>query len=173
MIYLDFEKIIKGLGCKPGFLNKMAFVGVSGMINNGEIIKGAAYSLDSNGYGALIVTDKNFYAFKTAGMISSVSVTIPIEKISSFSVSGGLVRNFFISEGTNQHIYKNVSNFESIMSAIKASKLEYETDTLPLPKVQEEKDIVIELRKFKALLDEKLISQDDFDKKKATLLGAA
>jgi hypothetical protein len=149
----------------------MAFIGVSTMITEGETIKGVADCIDGKGAEALIVTDKNFYSFKKTGMLSSDSKAIPIEKISSYSTSGGLVKNIVISEGTSQYIYETVPNFESIINAIKTAKSENASDTTPQPKTSNETDIAVELRKMKALLDEGLITQDDFEKKKAALLG--
>lgn len=173
MDYGEFEKIVKSMGCKPGFMNKMAFMGVSTMIADGETIKGVADCIDGDGPGVLVVTEKNFYVFKKTGMLSADSKAIPIDKISSYSASGGLVKNILISEGTNQYTYKTVPNFESIISAIKAGKAESGNVSAPPPPAQESKeaDIAGELRKFKALLDEGLITQEDFDKKKAALLG--
>ncbi len=171
MNYVDFEKTIKSLGCKPNFINKLAFTGISTMIAEDETIKGVSNCIDSDGAGAIIVTNKNFYSFKLMGILKSESKSIPINKISSYSISGGLTKDLIISEGTSQYIYKTVSNYESILTAIKNEKSNNLEVSNIQPPIEKETDIAVELRKFKSLLDEGLITQEDFDKKKAALLG--
>jgi hypothetical protein len=171
MTYDEFERDVKALGCKPGFINKMAFVGVHAMLEDGETVKGVSDCIDGDGAGAIVVTEKNFYAHKKMGIIKSDSKSIPLDKVSSFSVSGGLTKNLVISEGTNQYIYKTVPNIDCVISAIKSGKSGIsQAAPGPSPK-SEEIDITAELRKYKALVDEGLITQEDFDKKKAALLG--
>jgi hypothetical protein len=165
MTYEEFEKAVKALGQKIGFTNKPAFVAVHKMIAEGETIKGAGSCVEGNGNGAIIVTGRNFYSSRKTSLIAFENTVIPLEKITSFS-SSGLIPKLLVSEGTLLHTYPTVNNIESILSAIRTGK------STPQPEApQAQKDATDELRKFKSLLDDGVITQEDFDKKKAQLLG--
>jgi hypothetical protein len=165
MDYKEFEQNVKAVGGKPGLLYKVSYFAISGLVSDGEQIKAAGECIDSKGTGVIIVTDKTFYASKATGMFSMDKVTIPLEKITSVSLSGGIIPSLSISEGTLAHTYPQVSNLDGIIAAIKAGQSQPSVASGPLV------DTAAELRKFKALLDDGIITQDDFDKKKAALLG--
>jgi hypothetical protein len=171
MTYEEFEKAVKALGQKIGLMHTGSFSSVHGMLAEGENVKGVGSCIDSKGPGAIIVTERNFYAFKKTGIIAADSTVIPLEKITSFSSSGMLRDKLEISEGTLVHTYTTVTNMESILSAIKGGK------SAPAP-IQPKENIAApppgdkfeEIKKFKGLLDDGIISQAEFDKKKEELL---
>jgi hypothetical protein len=166
MTYEEFEKAVKALGQKIGFSNKPCFVAVHKMLSEGENIKGAGSCVDMQGDGAIIITERNFYAAKKISLISFDNTVIPLEKITSFS-SSGIIPKLMVSEGTLVHTYSTVNNVDKILAAIKAGK------SAPAPEVPpvKQQDATDELRKLKSLLDDGIITQEDFDKKKAQLLG--
>jgi hypothetical protein len=167
MTYEEFEKVVNTHGQKIGIMNMGTFAAVHGMLTEGENVIGAGSCIDSKGPGALIVTEQNFYAYKKTGILAADSTVIPLEKISSYSASGFGAQKLEVSEGTLVHVYTTVSNTDSILSAIKAGK------AAP-PQVGEKapptEDKFEEIKKYKELLDQGIISQADFDKKKAELL---
>jgi len=147
-------------------LNKGAFNALQGLISEGENIVAAGECVDGKGSGAVIVTESNFYGSKFVNLFSSDNVTIPLEKITSFSLTGAaFMQALNITEGTLVHAYPQITNGAAIIDAIKAGK------STPSGVASPPSDTTAELRKFKALLDDGIITQDDFDKKKAALLG--
>jgi hypothetical protein len=165
MTFEEFEKAGKALGQKIGFGNKPTFTIIHKMIAEGETIKAAGSCIEGNGDGAIIVTERNFYSSRKTGLISSENTVIPLEKITSFS-SSGFIPKLLVSEGTLVHAYPAVKNIESILSAIKASKSAPPPETAPV-----QQDAAAELRKLKSLLDDGVITQEDFDAKKKQLLN--
>jgi hypothetical protein len=165
MTYEEFEKICKALGQKIGFTNKPTFLAVHKMIAEGETIKGAGSCVGGNGDGAIIVTERNLYSSQKTSLIGFENTVIPLENITSFS-SSGLVPKLLVSEGTLLHTYPCVNNIENILSAIRAGK----SASAAAPAVAQQ-DVAAELRKLKSLLDDGIITQEDFDQKKAQLLG--
>ena len=166
MTYEEFEKAVKALGQKIGFANKPCFVAVHKMLSEGESIKGAGSCIDMQGDGAIIITERNFYASKKISLISFDNTIIPLEKITSFS-SSGIVPTLMITEGTLVHTYTTVNNIDKILSAIKDGK------SVPQPQETsiKQQDATDELRKYKSLLDDGVITQEDFDAKKKQLLN--
>jgi len=161
-----FETAVKAAGGKIGFLSKGAYNAILGIISEGEKIVAAGECVDSKGSGAVIITEVNFYGSKFTGMFSLDNVTIPIEKITSFSLTGAaFMQALNITEGTLVHAYPQITNGEAIIAAIKAGK------SPPAVAASPSSDTAAELRKFKALLEDGIITQEDFDKKKAALLG--
>jgi len=161
----DFETAVKASGGKIGLLNKGSYNALQGMIADGEKIAAAGECVDGKGTGAVIVTGGNFYASKFTGMFASDNVTIPLDKITSFSLTGtAFLQALCITEGTLTHEYPQITNKDAIIAAIKAGKA-------PAAPASPAGDTAAELRKFKALLDDGIITQEDFDKKKAALLG--
>jgi hypothetical protein len=99
-------------------------------------------------------------------LLSFYNTVTPLEKITSFS-SSGLIPELMISEGILVHTYSTVNNVDKIIAAIKAGR------SAPAPEIPpvKQQDATDELKKFKALLDDGIITQEDFDKKKARLSG--
>ena len=169
MDYAKFEARIKELGVKIGFLSTLAYVNVAALIAEDEIIQAATASLTTKGSGCLVVTNSNFYASVATGMFASDKVVIDISKISGCKISGAFGDILTITEGTTKYEYKGVKNPKNIMDAIKAKN-----DNPAEQSKKEESaaaDPTEELRKYKKLLDDGIITQEDFDQKKKVLLG--
>jgi hypothetical protein len=164
MNYEEFENKVKTLGVKIGFLNKPIFRGLADMVSDGDKIIAVSECMGSAGAGAIVITEKNFYSAVFNKLTSADKTTIPLQKISSYSTSGMGGLNMTVTEGTNRYNYKIVSKSQDIINAIKKGS---ESD---FP-AQTKSDPAEELRKYKALLDDGIITQEDFDKKKASLLG--
>jgi hypothetical protein len=166
MTFEEFEKVCKVLGQKIGFTNKFVFMEVHKMIEEGETIKAVGSCVGGNGDGAIIVTERNFYSSQKTGLISTENTVIPLEKITSFS-SSGFIPKLLVSEGTLVHTYPTVNNIDRILAAIKAGKSAPSPEVTPV----KQQDATDELRKFKSLLDDGVITQEDFDAKKKQLLN--
>jgi hypothetical protein len=165
MTFEEFEKTAEALGQKIGFTNKNAFIAVHKLLSEGEGIK----AVSDCGNGAIIVTERNFYSYCKTGFIAADNTVIPLDKITSFSSSGILQMNLTINEGTIVHQYSSTIHTDKILAAIR------EVKSAPKPleaaSVPAQQDTAAEIRKYKALLDDGVITQEDFDKKKAQLLG--
>jgi hypothetical protein len=135
------------------------------MIAEGETVKGVSNCVENHGEGAIVVTERNFYSARKSSLISFENTVIPIEKITSFS-SSGLIPKLLVSEGTLVHTYAAVVNAENILSALRAAQSAPRPEAAPA-----QQDAAAELRKLKGLLDDGVITQEDFDAKKKQLLG--
>jgi hypothetical protein len=163
----EFEKTVKAVGGKIGLLNRSAYNTVQGMIGDGERITAAGESIDSKGTGAIVITDRFFYAVKMTGLFSSEKTSIILSGIGSASISGGAFsKSLNVTDGTRTYTFPQVSNLDNVISAIQAGKIVHAPGAIPVSPP----DAAAELRKFKALLDDGIITQEDFDKKKAALL---
>jgi hypothetical protein len=136
------------------------------MLSEGENIKGAGSCVDMKGDGAIIITERNFHASKKISLISFDDTVIPLEKITFFS-SSGIVPKLMVSEGTLVHTYTTVNNIDNILAAIKAGKSAPSPEAISV----KQQDTADELRKFKSLLDDGVITQEEFDAKKKQLLN--
>lgn len=170
MDYAKFEARIKELGVKPNFLSKSVYVNLAEMISNDESVVAVSSCLGKMGQGGLVVTDKNFYSVvfnKAFG--GADKVLMPLSKISSFTVSGLTGMKLTIIEGAVKYQYDGVSSSKAIVDALKEKdNNSFEQEKIEKPATS---DPAEELRKYKQLLDDGIITQEDFDKKKAMLLG--
>ena len=119
--------------------------------------------------GCIAVTNVNFYALEAKGMLSNDKVVIDLSKVSGGKISGMAGNILTITEGTTKYEYKGVSRALTIMEAIKNKddkSVEQATSEIPAAT-----DPTEELRKYKKLLDDGIITQEDFDQKKKVLLG--
>jgi hypothetical protein len=166
-----FEAGVKAVGGKIGFLNKRAYSMICDMTEAADRIIAAGECIDTDGSGAIVVTERMFYGAKATGLFSSAKTVLPLTGIGSAMLSGGIFsRALTITDGTRSYVFPQVSNADAILAAIKAGK----SVTASSPDAAQDTtsiDIAAELRKFKGLLNEGLITQEDFDKKKTALLG--
>ena len=169
MDYAQFEARIKELGIKPNFLSKSVYINLAEMISNDESVIAVSSGMGKSGAGGMVVTDANFYSVVFNKAFSADKVTIPLSKISGCTVSGLTAMKLTITEGTTKYEYDTVSNSKIIVEAIKnkAGKSEDQSKT----GTSTHADPAEELRKYKQLLDDGIITQEDFDKKKTMLLG--
>jgi hypothetical protein len=164
MIFKDFEKQIKEMGQKIGIMNKPTFIHIHAMLREGDIIKAVS---ECHGENALLVTQNRFLSSVKTGFVTFENSVIPLEKINSYTKYGMLQTNLEITEGITIHKYELIANINAIIAAIDEGR-SGASQPVAAPAKQDTDD---ELRKIKALLDDGIITQEDFDKKKAQLLG--
>ncbi len=159
---------IEVLGIKAGFLNKANFNGLANLISDREEVLGASECMGKMGGGAVIVTNKAFYASVFNKMLGADQYSIPLGKIGSYSTSGLGGLKLVITEGTTQHVFNTVSKSQDIMIAIKKGiEGQNQENTVPI----QASSAADEIRKYKTLMDDGIITEEQFEKKKAELLG--
>ena len=169
MDYTKFEIRIKELGVKPSFLLKPVYVNLSNMISDNETINAVTSCMGKSGAGGIAVTSDNFYSVVFNKTFSADKVVIPLSKISGCAVSGLAAMKLTITEGTTKYEYNTVANSSVIVDAIKNKDSEPKNQSKP--ETSTSTDPAEELRKYKKLLDDGIITQEDFDQKKRMLLG--
>ena len=169
MDYTKFEIRIKELGVKPSFLLKPVYVNLSNMISDNETINAVTSCMGKSGAGGIAVTSDNFYSVVFNKTFSADKVVIPLSKISGCAVSGLAAMKLTITEGTTKYEYNTVANSSVIVDAIKNK--DSEPNNQSKPETSTSTDPAEELRKYKKLLDDGIITQEDFDQKKRMLLG--
>lgn len=169
MDYTKFEIRIKELGVKPSFLLKPVYVNLSNMISDNETINAVTSCMGKSGAGGIAVTSDNFYSVVFNKTFSADKVVIPLSKISGCAVSGLAAMKLTITEGTTKYEYNTVANSSVIVDAIKNKDSEPKNQSKP--ETSTSTDPAEELRKYKKLLDDGIITQEDFDQKKKMLLG--
>jgi orf2 len=169
MDYTKFEIRIKELGVKPSFLLKPVYVNLSNMISDNETINAVTSCMGKSGAGGIAVTSNNFYSVVFNKTFSADKVVIPLSKISGCAVSGLAAMKLTITEGTTKYEYNTVANSSVIVDAIKNKDSEPKNQSKP--ETSTSTDPAEELRKYKKLLDDGIITQEDFDQKKRMLLG--
>ena len=169
---MEFNKLVataKDKGIKVGFMTKGLYKMVAQSLPDQEKIQDMGEGLDkkSGNKAPIIITGQNVYFFSFSNALGGLDqATIPIQNISSISVEGGaLLPNLVISEGTNSYVAENVGpKAHELMKCINGLK------STP-PKEESKIGVSDELREMKALLDDGIITQEEFDKKKKELLG--
>ena len=169
MDYTKFEIRIKELGVKPSFLLKPVYVNLSNMISDNETINAITSCMGKSGAGGIAVTGDNFYSVVFNKTFSADKVVIPLSKISGCAVSGFAAMKLTITEGTTKYEYNTVANSSVVVDAIKNKDSEQKNQSKP--ETSTSADPAEELRKYKKLLDDGIITQVDFDQKKKMLLG--
>ena len=169
MDYAQFEARIKELGIKPNFLSKSVYINLAEMISNDESVIAVSSCMGKSGAGGIAVTSDNFYSVVFNKTFSADKVVIPLSKISGCAVSGLAAMKLTITEGTTKYEYNTVANSSVIVNAIKNKDSEPKNQSKP--ETSTSTDPAEELRKYKKLLDDGIITQEDFDQKKRMLLG--
>ncbi len=116
----------------------------------------------------ITVTDKRVYGQAAFGR----RVDIPLDSISSVAIS--MLKGISVASSSGRIIFKFIKNNNEIHDEI--SKLLVNRQNRNEPQVSENKQEIPqnnaeEMRKYKALLDEGIITQEEFDAKKKQLLG--
>jgi uncharacterized membrane protein YsdA (DUF1294 family) len=177
---MDFEKLkttAGKFGVKVGFTNKGLYANLAKIIPEDEIIIYILQGLDKNSANSIpvIITEKTVYLIAYAGMLFGVNTAaIPISKITSVSTEksgfGGLLQNLLIAEGTVVHTITNIGA-PSAQQAIAAINQAQSHVTVQATVTAAPASQADELAKFKKLLDDGVLTQDEFDRKKAQILG--
>jgi hypothetical protein len=171
---MDYELLVKDVsvhGIKVGFLNKNLYKFLASKIPDEEKIVGAAEGLDkrSSNKAPILVTSKSVYITKFSGTLFGIDcLVIPLNKITSVSISGAILAKITINDGTVVYEVCDIARpyAEKVSAAITNSQTEKENSSNNYPFSNAD-----EIRKFKTLLDDGIISQEEFDKKKKELLG--
>jgi hypothetical protein len=175
----EFIEKIKLIGGKPNFLNKASYKLLSEMISDNEELvcasSGTMIGRKQEVVCAIVVTNKNFYAASSMLLTIEKNV-IPLDKITGITTSGILTQTLEITEGTTFYVYKSLINVQDIINAIKNGQSgtnippKNEFEKINELEKDKEPDEFDKIRKYKTLLDDGIISQEEFDKKKAELL---
>lgn len=113
----------------------------------------------------LTVTNKRVY-----GNIGKIKrVDLPINKISA--IGTGMFKGFTISSSSGVLHFWGVRNRDQLLNAISHLISEPQMVVTERVVVKENRDNTEELKKYKALLDSGVITQEEFDAKKKQLLG--
>jgi hypothetical protein len=175
----EFIEKIKLIGGKPNFLTKASYKMLSEMVSDDEelvctgsgIMAGRKQKLAC----AIVVTNKNFYAASSI-LLNREQNIIPLNRITGMRTAEFLTGILKISEGTTTYTYESVSNPQQLADAIKKNQSganilqKDELEKGNKPDRDEGSDEFNKIRKYKVLLDDGIISQEEFDKKKSELL---
>lgn len=161
-------------GIKIGFLTKGLYRQVASIIPESEEILGMASGFDKKSANKvpIIVTTNNVYIIKYAGTLGGLNQTcIPISRISSIS-SEGITGTLVITDGAVQHKVELVGVATSkIIETVNQAKVKNESGkTNNLPQ-KNNSSVSEQIQEMKKLLDDDLITQEEFDKKKKQILG--
>ncbi|SCY29954.1 SHOCT domain-containing protein [Lysinibacillus fusiformis] len=128
----------------------------------------------------LYVTDKRVLLHEIKGITSNDERSIPVSSISSINISNTLVHSSIeiVSTGNKAKI-DNVPihvavEIKSAIENLKEIQKETSKETLSVPTPEKEKgmnNVAEEIRELKDLLDDGILTQDEFDAKKKQLLG--
>lgn len=123
----------------------------------------------------LYVTDNRIILHEIKGIVSNDERSIPLASISSINISNKLVYSTIeiVSTG-NKAIIDDVPAHIAleIKSGIENLKAMAKTSTAPAGKQEKDMfDVADEIRELKDLLDDGILTQDEFDAKKKQLLG--
>ncbi|MEG0259912.1 MAG: SHOCT domain-containing protein [Lysinibacillus sp.] len=137
---------------------------------SGEKLLAVCFSKD--GLEQLYVTDKRVFTNKIKGMVSNNETSIPLSTISSVNLNSKFVygKLEIMTSG-------NVARIEDVPVAIAAEVkniiegLKNTTSSTPKLKEKDTFDIADEIRKLKDLLDDGILTQEEFNAKKKQLLG--
>ncbi|MCL2765606.1 MAG: SHOCT domain-containing protein [Treponema sp.] len=169
---MDFniiEEKVKENKEKIGWTNKRPFMELTKIIPDNETLFFAISGLmKKNGVTVIGITETNIYivAEPMAGMALTNSI-IPLDRVTSVASKGGVFGSLQIAEGTVVHVLENISpaNASNAVSAFNKAKM-----AQPKPQHSQVSE-ADELIKFKKLLDDGVLTQEEFDKKKAQILG--
>ena len=143
------------------------------LTDQGETLLAVCASV--KGTKQLYVTDNRIILHEITGLVSNDERSIPLASISSINISNKLVYSTIeiVSTG-NKAIIDDVPTHIAveIKAAIENLKAMAKTTTAPAGKVEKNMyDVADEIRELKDLLDDGILTQDEFDAKKKQLLG--
>jgi len=143
------------------------------LTDQGETLLAVCASV--RGIKQLYVTDQRILLHEIKGIVSNDERSIPLASISSINISNKLVCSSIeiVSTG-NKAIIDDVPAHIAleIKSGIENLKAMANTSTAPTSKVEKDMfDVADEIRELKDLLDDGILTQEEFDAKKKQLLG--
>ena len=114
---------------------------------------------------AKVVTNKRVYGIATFGK----KVDLPFDKISAVSTMG-IVNGISVSTSSGFIKFMFIKNAEEVYQTISKLLLERQKNNKEEIAVQNKKSTTEELREYKKLLEEDVITKAEFEKKKKELL---
>ncbi|WP_416141903.1 PH domain-containing protein [Lysinibacillus capsici] len=143
------------------------------LTDRGETLLAVCASV--KGIKQLYVTDQRVLLHEIKGIVSNDEKSIPLSSISSINISNKLVYSTIeiVSTG-NKAIIDDVPAHIAleIKAAIENLDAMAKTSTAPAGKVEKDMyEVADEIRELKELLEDELITQEEFDAKKKQLLG--
>jgi hypothetical protein len=168
-----FTEELKKYRIKVGIFNKGVYTNLAQIISDGETIKYAIEGIDEKSQTTpLIITDKAVYSMSQGLFMASGASSVPLSTITSVSSVkgklGGLYQNIVIAEGAIVHtVGVAAPAVSTIISTINTLMAQAQQQQVPAAAVSQ----ADELAKFKKLLDDGVLTQEEFDKKKAQILG--
>ncbi len=111
---------------------------------------------------SMVITDKRVYGKATFGK----QVDLPLDMISAAST--GLLKSVGVSTASGRISFWLLENKEELYTAITKLLLERQKGTA---NISEKSNSADEIKKYKELLDDGIITQEEFDAKKKQLLG--
>lgn len=167
---MDIKKIEEALNknfIKLGFLNKGIFNFVASKLNDNENLIFVCEGMTGTYPTAIVVTEDNLYISNATGMFSGFEFnTIPRKTITTINIETGMIFSTVeVFVGSVAHkLEKVASPFATKLREILLTKP-------PEKKEIQQTDPTDQIRKYKSLLDDGIISQEEFDKKKKEILG--
>ncbi|MER2059617.1 MAG: SHOCT domain-containing protein [Niallia sp.] len=166
------EETIKmaGLGKKKAMAKQIQLF-EDRLSNEGESLLGVCASKDDK--TQLYVSDKRVILHEVKGIFSNNEKSIPLANITSIEIESKFVfsdikittsGNVAIIEGVSIVIAQEIKN---IIEHLKSQDKKEEFSAIK----DEKSDIANEIRELKGLMDEGILTQEEFDAKKKQLLG--
>lgn len=177
MDLLTIQKQLKDAHLDDTFGTRREIKALPDIINDGEIIKSVASGFVESGTVLMLCTNQRVL-FVNKGLIYGISSSeIPLDKINGVSYSKGLIlAKMSIVNGAKTTIIDKISkdDAERMAKTIKDEAKNYKerlihqnSENVSSPK----KDPADEIRKFKGLADDGIITQAEFEAKKKQLLN--
>lgn len=139
--------------------------------DEGESLLATCFSKD--GQGQLYVTDKRVHANIIKGWLSNDESSIPLNNITSVSINSKFVyASISITTSGNTITINDVpvaiaQEVKNVIEHLKSQDKKEEYSAIK----KDTFDLADEIRELKDLLDEGILTQDEFDAKKKQLLG--
>ena len=167
----EIEKMLSECGATDFFGTKKEVKELPNIIHDDEIITYATSGFWNNNTWLVVSTNKRVI-FLDKGMIFGLKqVEIPLNKVNSIGHKKGLIfGEIEIWDGASKINITNISKetLNPFVNAVNKAKEELEK---PKQHSVNQVSVADELIKFKGLLDQGIITQEEFDKKKKELLG--
>jgi len=158
---------------KVGFMNAGMYGKLAELIPEGDQILFAFEGLSGSGSVPVVITAQSVYLVAHAGLLGTNVAAIPVSRITSVTTKSGaflgVLKNLYIAEGTLVHAVEKIAGNvadQAIAAINKAQSMASAPTASAAPVSQAD-----ELAKFKKLLDDGVLTQEEFDKKKAQILG--
>lgn len=167
------EKQFKDAGVSAILGTRKEVSALPDILGNDEVIKYATSGfVDGNTILMLCTTERVLFIDK--GLVYGIKSTeIPLDMINSVNYEKGmLLGSISIVNGAKETKVKNVlkGTAPKMVEVIKAERKAFMKPE-PQTVVKEEKSIADQLHELKTLVDEGILTQDEFDAKKKQLLG--